>query len=247
MSLYKDSIITPAKNLMFFLHGLGSDASDLFPISEYFADAMPNTAFISLNGIENCDLFPYGFQWFSLTHRDDVTIKSELYRVKEQVESKINQKAIELNIPQENIILFGFSQGAMMSLFLSFTASKPYKAVIASSGRLFLPDIPQINDEFTKDLGLKNTLHNLAENSHSKSTSILDKFTQHDNIPNFLTPICLLHGDMDHVVEHKHSIEAHEILKKFGIKTALHISKNLQHSVDLEGINFATRFVQNLS
>ena len=235
MGLYKDSIIKPAKNLMVFLHGLGSDASDLFPISEYCADKMPDTAFISLNGIENCDLFPYGFQWFSLANRDDVNVRSELYRVKEKVEYKINQKAIELNIQEENIILFGFSQGAMMSLFLSFIASKPYKAVIASSGRLLLPDMPQ-NDEFTQDVMQQNKLYNLHENINSQS------------IPhyNLSTPICLLHGSMDHVVEYKHSLEAHEILKKFGIKTAIHISKNLQHSIDLEGINFAIRFLENL-
>lgn len=127
-----------AKNLIVMLHGLGSNGNDLESLIPFLKKKLPDSEFFSPNGIEPCDLFPFGYQWFSLANRDDSAIALELERVAPQIQNMIMQKAESLGLA-DNIILLGFSQGTMASLYLALSSNKPYKAVIGFSGALILP------------------------------------------------------------------------------------------------------------
>lgn len=127
------------KNLMVMLHGYGSNGDDLKSLAPFFESILPDTYFYSPDGIEPCELGVYGFQWFSLFDRSEEAIFNELSTKAEKVRKIIVKKAEELEIPQENIILLGFSQGTMLSIYLSLSSQVPYKAVVGYSGRLFVP------------------------------------------------------------------------------------------------------------
>lgn len=127
-----------AKNLIVMLHGLGSNGNDLETLIPFLKRKLPDSEFFSPDGIEPCDLFPFGYQWFSLSNREDRAIESELERVTPQIQNMIEQKAKSLGM-EDNIILLGFSQGTMTSLYLALSSDKAYKAVIGFSGALILP------------------------------------------------------------------------------------------------------------
>jgi phospholipase/carboxylesterase len=128
-----------ATSLMVLLHGLGSNGDDLFNLVPYFRKSLPNTHFFSPNGIEPCDFTPFGYQWFSLQNRAEEAKLQELERVSPIISDLIEKKKTALNIAHENIILCGFSQGAMVSLYLALTSQKTFGAVIAFSGALIKP------------------------------------------------------------------------------------------------------------
>lgn len=195
------------KNLMVMLHGYGSNGDDLKSLAPFFETILPDTYFYSPNGIEPCELGVYGFQWFSLLDRSEEAIWNELNQKAEIVSEMIAKKAEELEISADNIILLGFSQGTMLSIYLSLSSQIPYKAAVGYSGRLFVP----------------REVHN----------------TQ--------TPICLIHGKMDDVVPFECLGHAKEGLEKLGINAKILGIENLAHSIDMEGIKFAVKFLKENS
>ncbi len=60
------------------------------------------------------------------------------------------------------------------------------------------------------------------------------------------TPICLIHGIEDNVVNYQLCLEAYENLKSLGIEVEQHGINNLDHSIDLKGINIANSFIKKV-
>lgn len=127
------------KNLMIMLHGYGSNGDDLMALKPFFDRLLPDTYFYSPNGIEECELGVYGYQWFSLMDRTDEAIQRELDTKGEKIKEMIEAKMKEVGVSHENTILLGFSQGTMLSMYLNLSSDVAFKAVLGFSGRLFLP------------------------------------------------------------------------------------------------------------
>ena len=149
---------------------------------------------------------PFGRQWFSLQDRTPKTIIKLAQDNAPKVQEQINLKQKELGIENKDTVLFGFSQGTMMGVYLTLTQDKPFKAMIGFSGRL-IPPSP-----------LKNTS----------------------------TPICIVHGSDDDVVDANESIKLAEYCKENNIKHKLLLIPNLTHSIDGEGMEFALKFLNKL-
>lgn len=190
------------ENLMILLHGLGSNGDDLFSLTPYLKDHLPHTHFYSPDAIEECDMASFGYQWFSLQDRNPTKVQSELERVSPVIDSLIEQQSKKLNLSSENVILCGFSQGSMVSVYLSL--QKKYKAVLAFSGAVIAP----------KD------------------------------ITNTYTPICLIHGMEDDVVDYSNMDIGYDLLKNLGVDVEKYARPNLRHSIDMEGITRAIEFIK---
>jgi phospholipase/carboxylesterase len=61
------------------------------------------------------------------------------------------------------------------------------------------------------------------------------------------TPICIIHGDMDDVVDPAFSAEARERLVQAGYDVSYHVSAGLGHSIAQDGLAFATRFIERIA
>jgi phospholipase/carboxylesterase len=57
------------------------------------------------------------------------------------------------------------------------------------------------------------------------------------------TPICLVHGDVDDVVDPNYSAEANALLSAAGYPVSYHISKDVSHNIAQDGLAFATAFI----
>ena len=70
----------PPRTLVVMLHGVGSNKEDLIGLAPYLGPALPHTAFVSVDGVEECDMAPMGRQWFSLSDRAPARMMSEAAR-----------------------------------------------------------------------------------------------------------------------------------------------------------------------
>ncbi len=56
-------------------------------------------------------------------------------------------------------------------------------------------------------------------------------------------PICLIHGDLDQVVDPRRTEEAAETLNARGYELSVHFSRGLAHGISPDGLQFATAFM----
>jgi len=59
-------------------------------------------------------------------------------------------------------------------------------------------------------------------------------------------PVCLVHGDMDQVVDPQHSADADVFLRQAGYNVSYHVSKGAGHGIAPDGLAFATQFIEKI-
>ena len=60
-------------------------------------------------------------------------------------------------------------------------------------------------------------------------------------------PVCLVHGDMDDVVDPEHSADADVALRLAGYDVHYHVSPGVGHGISPDGLAFATAFIEQAS
>ena len=61
------------------------------------------------------------------------------------------------------------------------------------------------------------------------------------------SPVCLVHGDMDEVVDPEHSADADTALRPAGYDVSYHISPGTGHGIAPDGLAFATTFIERVA
>ncbi len=130
----------PPTSLVVMLHGVGSNKEDLIGLAPYLGPALPNTAFISVDGVEECDMAPMGRQWFSLNDRSPARMMSEVARTAPTVHAFLDQVLKDSGLDEGRMALLGFSQGTMMSLSLGLRRKTAPAAIVGFSGALLAGD-----------------------------------------------------------------------------------------------------------
>lgn len=125
------------RKIVILLHGVGSNGDDLQPLAKSWAEAMPNTLFVSPDAPTHFDQ-GVGYQWFSVS---GVTVENRLRRVEAArqdfdavIGAILAENAIDPN--KDKVIFVGFSQGSIMALDALVSGRFPLAAVVAFSGRL---------------------------------------------------------------------------------------------------------------
>ncbi|SFP54653.1 alpha/beta hydrolase [Tranquillimonas alkanivorans] len=132
-----------ARQVVVFLHGYGANGDDLLGLAEPLAPHMPGTAFIAPDAPERCVGNPMGYQWFPIPWLDGSP--------EEAMETSFNASVADLDafldgvledegVTADRLVLFGFSQGTMMSLHVAPRRSEPVAAVVGFSGRMIHPE-----------------------------------------------------------------------------------------------------------
>jgi len=129
-----------AKQLILLLHGLGSNGKDLISLAPYWAPAVPDALFVSPDAPFACDMVPAGYpdsyQWFSLQSRDPKDMLEGARIAAPILEGFIKEQLEAHNIPADQCVLVGFSQGTMMSLSVAPFFEKKLAGVLGYSGAL---------------------------------------------------------------------------------------------------------------
>lgn len=166
-----------ADKLMVMLHGVGSDGNDLISLVPYIQKSLPNYHFISPHGIEPYDMAPFGKQWFSLQDRSPATIMKLIAASVPPTLKLIRDKQKELGLTNADTILFGFSQGTMIGIYLTLIQEDPFAAMIGFSGRLLLP--PELKNKTTPFCIVHGEEDDIVEADESRNIA---KYCRQNNI-----------------------------------------------------------------
>ena len=130
-------------SVVVFLHGYGADGADLLGLADPLAPHMPDTVFVAPDAPERCIGNPAGYQWFPIPWLDgsDEAAAAASRRVSaDMLDTFIGAVLEEEGVTPSKLILFGFSQGTMMSLHVAPRRDEPVAGIVGFSGRLLEPE-----------------------------------------------------------------------------------------------------------
>ena len=128
------------QHLCILLHGVGAGGDDLIALAPPLAEALPGARFIAPNGPEPYDMAAMGYQWFSFQDRAADALEAGVRRAAVDANAFIDDMLAGLDLGPENLILIGFSQGAMTALHLGLRREVAPAAILGFSGALIAPE-----------------------------------------------------------------------------------------------------------
>ena len=125
--------IGKSKKLVVVLHGFGKSATDLFDLAKNFSCQLPDAYFILPNAPNICQSNPAGFEWFDLSSTAEDPMLKGLIEASKPLNITVDYYLEKFNCDQ--LILIGFSQGAILSLHHGLR-SKNCSAIVSFAGAL---------------------------------------------------------------------------------------------------------------
>jgi phospholipase/carboxylesterase len=118
------------------LHGIGADGNDLIGLAPYYQTVLPDALFVAPNAPFPCDMAPFGFQWFSIRNLQPETRLAGARRAAPFVDAFIDAQLDRHKLTEKNMVVIGFSQGAMIGLHVGLRRQRPLAGLISHSGML---------------------------------------------------------------------------------------------------------------
>jgi phospholipase/carboxylesterase len=126
------------RHLVVLCHGLGADAFDLIDLAPSWQHACPDALFASVHAP-----FPhdsgFGRQWWSVADRSPPVVEAGARTAAAYLDGFLDAELTRLDLPPDAYAIMGFSQGAMMALFVGLRRPVASRAILAFSGALVAP------------------------------------------------------------------------------------------------------------
>jgi phospholipase/carboxylesterase len=138
------------RSAVVFLHGYGANGADLLGLADVLGEHLPDTMFIAPDAPEACAGAPMGFQWFPIPWIDgssEEESRQGLDRASDDLNAFLDGVMVDYDLLPEQVMIFGFSQGTMMSLHVAPRREDAVAGICAFSGRLLEPE--SLADELT--------------------------------------------------------------------------------------------------
>ena len=184
----------PAERCIIWLHGLGADGNDFAPIvPEFRLPPSLNTRFIFPNAPVMPVTINQGYEmraWFDI-YGPDLAAKVDHQGIEQSVQhiNQLIQHELAQGLPAANIMLAGFSQGAVIALITGILYPQRLAGIIALSG--LLPQVETV------------TQHGSAANRD------LPIFMGHGNADN-IVPIALGSAASNGLIKASYPVAWHE-------------------------------------
>lgn len=139
----KEPVSGETRSVVVFLHGYGANGADLLGLADPLGEHLPDTLFIAPDAPEACAGAPMGFQWFPIPWIDGSSEEESARGMEAAVEDLnafLDALMVDEDVLPEQVVLFGFSQGTMMSLHIAPRREDAVAGVVAFSGRLLSPE-----------------------------------------------------------------------------------------------------------
>lgn len=124
------------KQLVMFLHGLGADGNDLISLAPLMASSLPDAQFVSPDAPFDCDLAPFGRQWFSFRDTASEQMLAGVSAASDHLNRFIDAKLQQYHLPISKLAVLGFSQGTMTALHTLLRRPEPCAAIVGFSGAI---------------------------------------------------------------------------------------------------------------
>jgi phospholipase/carboxylesterase len=138
------------RSAVVFLHGYGANGADLLGLADVLGEHLQDTMFIAPDAPEACAGAPMGFQWFPIPWIDgssEEESRQGLDRASDDLNAFLDGVMVDYDLLPEQVMIFGFSQGTMMSLHVAPRREDAVAGICAFSGRLLEPE--SLADELT--------------------------------------------------------------------------------------------------
>lgn len=140
MTLEYRSVLPTNKSdyVMIMLHGLGDSGLGMIGLANDFCRTMKNNfAYVAPDAPYRHPFVDGGFQWFDIVDIfDESRILRDMQPASGRLHLFIDQVLHDYGISEDKLILMGFSQGAMMALYVGLRRKKACAAILAYSGAL---------------------------------------------------------------------------------------------------------------
>lgn len=130
-------------SVVLFVHGYGADGADLLGLADPLTPHLPDTVFVAVDAPERSMVNPMGFQWFPIPWIDgssEVAAAEGMRRSAKSLDGFIDKVLADEGLNPDRLILFGFSQGTMMSLHVAPRRADEIAGIVGFSGRLMQPE-----------------------------------------------------------------------------------------------------------
>lgn len=132
------------RSVVVFLHGYGANGADLLGLADVLGEHLPDTLFVAPDAPETIPGMPFGFQWFPIPWIDSSSEEEAergLMAAADDLDAFLDALMVDQDVLPEQVVLFGFSQGTMMSLHVAPRREDPVAGIVAFSGRLMAPEL----------------------------------------------------------------------------------------------------------
>ncbi|AZV78169.1 alpha/beta fold hydrolase [Parasedimentitalea marina] len=151
----KEPLSGTTRSVVVFLHGYGANGADLLGLADPLSEHLPDTLFVAPDAPERCAGSPMGYQWFPIPWIDGSS-EEESERGMQSAIADLNAfldaLMVDEDVLPEQVVLFGFSQGSMMSLHVAPRREDAVAGVVAFSGRLLSPET--LKDEVVSKMSI---------------------------------------------------------------------------------------------
>lgn len=140
---YKPSPDTKPSKMVMLLHGYGANGDDLIDLAPVMVPHLKEeVVFISPDAPHPCEMAPTGRQWYSLADRSQEAMTKGAKEVRPELDKFIDEQLDRFSLSDSDLVLAGFSQGAMMSLYAGLRRKDKIAGVLSYSGWLSLSEDP---------------------------------------------------------------------------------------------------------
>ncbi|WP_171129634.1 MULTISPECIES: alpha/beta hydrolase [unclassified Ruegeria] len=143
-ALRKEPVSGDTRSVVVFVHGYGANGADLLGLADPLGEHLPDTLFVAPDAPEQIPGMPNGFQWFPIPWIDgssEEEARRGMEMAVEDFNAFLDALMVDEDVLPEQVVLFGFSQGTMMSLHVAPRREDPVAGIVAFSGRLLEPDL----------------------------------------------------------------------------------------------------------
>ncbi len=131
----------PPEKLVILCHGYGANGQDLIGLAINWQQDMPTTSFFSPDAPQKTPGMPGCFQWWAIKSFSQEEQEEGVTRAAPIMNMYIDQKLEEAGLTEEDLVLIGFSQGTMLSLFVGLQRERPLAGIIGYSGAVAAPEL----------------------------------------------------------------------------------------------------------
>lgn len=125
------------------MHGYGANGADLLGLADVLGEHLPDTLFVAPDAPESIAGLPNGYQWFPIPWLDgssEEEAERGLQAASDDLNAFLDALLVDEDLLPEQMVLFGFSQGTMISLHVAPRREDPVAGIVAFSGRLLSPE-----------------------------------------------------------------------------------------------------------
>ncbi len=127
-----------AQSLILLFHGVGASASDLVPLGQVLARALPQAQVVSVQAPHASDLGS-GYQWFSVQGVTPVNRAARVAQAMPAFEATVAEWQRQAGVGPAATVIIGFSQGSIMALESTQLPTALAHRVVAIAGRFAQP------------------------------------------------------------------------------------------------------------